>query len=228
MKTNSNSHQVLGINYFRQKAIAVAVILGIIFLTVCLTKKVDDSSNVESRAAVVPDNKDGSWAERTSGNNGGQSQNTEKASIASQKSGGSDGAGVNNGSSSGQPAAGSEKQSEESISISSPANPKVGPPPVKKSKTLPANLDFNKETNVFTWNVNCAESEKLVLKITDINGNLIDNFTVTGKSSFTFNPNKGIMQGKRLQAKLISEDNKVKLESEGSSEEFYPNCSSGE
>jgi hypothetical protein len=244
--TYNNSHKVLGINYFREKAIAASVVILIVLLALWLTNGHNSEVLADSDGDGVLDNVDKCPKEKglmrfdgcLSENSGVSAQASgvgegSSASVAGQKVPGS--SALNSNAKTGSEEIGF-KESEMVLDNQSSGNNQFtnnepAPPSnvqVKKQVTnVDANLAFNPGSNVFTWDNSCEKAREMYLKITDSNGSLVQYEKVTGKTSYTFSPNRGTMQGKRLNAELISNDEDFKL-IKRYSKGFSPNCSAEE
>jgi hypothetical protein len=226
--TNNNSHQIFGINYFREKAIAATVVLAVVLITFWLTGKDDktgladrDNDGVLDNVDKCPDEK-GELKYEGCLIGKGQEDKTAKQPKDSEKQNYS-------------PSESDTKQ-QSSFEPNSSANQEPTPPPqvapqppggevidnVKKVESIDSQLKFDNKTNRFSWNTALSKASKLKLVIT-ANG-APEEIDVTRRSDFLYSPNKGSMQGMKITAVLRSDDSKVPINKE-SPKTYSPNCS---
>jgi hypothetical protein len=226
---NSNSHKVLGINYFREKAIAAVVVLAVVLITLRFTGKDEktgladrDNDGVLDNVDKCPDDKgelkfEGCPIGKEMTNKASNEPMDAEEKLRSQPEGS---ASRNH----------DNERGELSDQEFSPKPPEVVAQPSAeevvtsvKVESIDSQLKFDNKSNEFSWNSNLAKSNNLRLIITDANGNQ-EEIDVTRRSGFTYSPNKGSMQGMKKNAILKSGDAKVPIKKEAP-KTFTPNCS---
>jgi hypothetical protein len=224
--TNNNSHQIFGINYFREKAIAATVVLAAVLVTIWLTDRYDKKGLADRDNDGVLDNVDKSPDEKGELKYEGgiigkdQEDKTAKQSKDSEKQ------------------THSPSESETSQPSSNEPNPSanqgnIGPPtkevpanlkPVPTAKAVRPDLKFDDSTNKFTWNEALIKCTDLKLIITAPGQRIPETIPVTGKSEYRYSPGEGSKQGMKITAVLTSTDARYTIQTE-TSETYSPNCS---
>lgn len=245
LSKSKESHQIMGINYFREKLTALSVVLVIVLVTVWLTKEDKvatlatladrDNDGILDSVDICPDEKGelryGGCLPKANpvANDPGSKNPTPKqgeipASELKPESGDYAGGSHHDEGSHGWEEWG-DSHDEDFSSV--PTFPNPGPPNIEVT-THPIPVDcgikFEKRTNVYSWDSSLADADKLTLEIIPSDGSRGWTIDVTGKSSYEFNPNRGNIQGMRMSAVLSSSDTRYSLDN-GQLEDHYVNCS---
>jgi hypothetical protein len=245
---SKESHQIMGINYFREKLTALAVAAAIVLLTMWFTKdeKVAvvadrDNDGILDSVDICPDEKGelryGGCLPKANpvpkdfdSKNPTPKQGDIPTSELNPESGyyvggshSDEGSHFDGGSHGGSDWGDSH---EEDLS-SNPTFTNPGPPNIEVT-TQPISVDcaitFQKKTNVYSWSPSLADANNLTLEIIPSDGSRGWTIDVTGKSSYEFSPNKGNIQGMKMSAILSSSDKGYSLDNRRL-ENHYVNCS---